>query len=70
MSRYVFIVFVSYPVHVLQQDVMSLVLRLTRIVAAKGHLIDIAESQWTVGKMLINIVHLQLPGGLPSNKWV
>jgi hypothetical protein len=47
MSRYVFIVFVFYSVHVLQQDVMSLVLRLARIAAAKGHLIDIAESRWT-----------------------
>jgi hypothetical protein len=44
MSRYVFITFVFYPVHVLQQDVMSLVLRLARIAAAKGHLIEIAES--------------------------
>ena len=46
-SRYVFILFVFYPVHILQQDVMSLVSRLARIAAANGHLIEIAESRWT-----------------------
>jgi hypothetical protein len=56
MSRYVFIMFVFYHVHVLQQDVMSLVLRMARIAAANGHLIEIAESRWTASPTLVGSI--------------
>jgi hypothetical protein len=57
--RYVLIAFVFYPAHVLQQDVMSLVWRLTRIAAAKGHLIDISESRCVsnLGRIHLNVIN-------------